>query len=259
MKKLLWGLALAALAVAHLTCSQALLTAVPGSTLSLFANPEFIAANGDVSAISALIVEPNGTVVPDGTVVQFFTNLGRIDAQGKTSDGIAHVNLVSDSRSGDAEVTAISGGGAPAPAPSASPIAAASVEDAIAIAAASSGTNAASITVHIGSGRPASVQVTANPPRITGLGPARQSQLVANVFDDNGNQVSNVPVIFTITEDSSQTETLQSGSSPIYTDSNGQAVDHLQTRYDAEADPKVVTVTATTSNGKTGTVQVQIN
>jgi hypothetical protein len=257
MKKLFLGLSLMALVLPHLTCAQALLTAVPGSTLSLFANPEFIAANGDVSSISALIVEPNGTVAPDGTVVQFFTNLGRIDAQGKTNDGIAHVNLVSDSRSGDAEVTAISGGGAPAPTPSASPVA--TVADAIAIAAASSGTNSASITVHIGSGRPASVQVTANPPRITGLGPARQSRLVANVFDDNGNQVSNVPVIFTITVDSSQTETLASGSAPIYTDSNGQAVDFLQTRYDPEADPKVVTVTATTANGKTDDVQVQIN
>jgi hypothetical protein len=261
MKKLLVGLALGALVVPHLTCSQAILTATPGSTLSLFANPEFIAANGDISSISALIVEPNGTVVPDGTVVQFFTNLGRVDAQGKTSDGIAHVNLVSDSRSGDAEVTAVSGGSAPATTPTTTlaPAAFGNVADPTAFAAASTGTNAASITVHIGSGRPASVQVTANPPRITGLGPARQSRLVANVFDDNGNQVSNVPVIFTITADSSQTETLASGSSPIYTDTSGQAVDYLQTKYDPEAASKAVTVTATTSNGKTGTVQVQIN
>ena len=82
---------------------------------------------------------------------------------------------------------------------------------------------------------------------------------MANVFDDNGNQVSNVPVIYTITADSSQTETLASGSSPIYTDTSGQAVDYLQTKYDPEAASKAVTVTATTSNGKTGTVQVQIN
>jgi hypothetical protein len=257
MKKLLFGLALAALVLPHLTCSQSILTAVPGSTLSLFANPEFIAANGDVSAISALLVEPNGTVVPDGTVVQFFTNLGRIDAQGKTSDGIAHANLVSDTRSGQATVTAISGGGAPAPVASPSP-ATANVADPIALAAAS-GTNAATVTVQIGSGRPANVFVAANPPRITGLGPARQCQLVANVFDDNGNQVFNVPVIFTITDDSSQTETLRSGSAPIYTDTNGQAIDYLQTTYDPEAEPKVVTVTATTANGKTGTALVQIN
>jgi hypothetical protein len=101
--------------------------------------------------------------------------------------------------------------------------------------------------------------VVADPPRITGLGPARQSQITANVFDDNGNQVSNVPVIFTITANTSQTETLQSGSQPIYTDTNGQAVDFLQTRYDPEAAPKSVTVTATTANGKTGSVTVQIN
>jgi hypothetical protein len=256
MKKVLRLLVPAALVLPHLTCSQALLTAVPGSQVSLFANPEFIAANGDVSVISALVVEPNGTVVPDGTVVQFFTNLGRIDAQGKTNDGVARVNLISDARSGDAQVTAVSGGSAPAPAPSATPTTVAVGADVLAVAA---GENAASVTVHIGSGRPASVFVVADPPRITGLGPARQSQITANVFDDNGNQVSNVPVIFTITANTSQTETLQSGSQPIYTDTNGQAIDFLQTRYDPEAAPKSVTVTATTANGKTGSVTVQIN
>lgn len=255
-------LVLLALVLPHLTCAQALLTAVPGTSMTLIANPVNIAANGDTSEISALLLEPAGTVVPDGTVVQFFTNLGKIQAQAKTNDGVARVNLVSDSRSGDADVIAVSGGNAPAPTPSSSPSPAAALPGAgiLALAAAGSGTNSATITVHIGSGLPANVVLTADPPRITGAGPARQSRLVANVFDDHGNTVSNVPVIFRITADSSgATETLASGSAPRYTDTNGQAVDFLQTSYDPTADPKSVTVTATTSNQKTDTVTVQIN
>ena len=84
----------------QLMCHQVILTAPPGSTITLIANPGFISANGGVSVISALVFEPAGTPVPDGTVVQFFTNLGRIDEQGKTNDGVARVNLVADSRSG---------------------------------------------------------------------------------------------------------------------------------------------------------------
>ena len=223
-------LILLALILPHLTCAQALLTAVPGTSMTLIANPENIAANGDVSVISALLLEPAGTVVPDGTVVQFFTNLGKIDAQGKTNDGVARVNLVSDSRSGNAVIQAFSGGNTPAPAPSASPAAAGAGVIAF---AADSGTNSANVTVHIGSGRPKTLILTANPPRITGEGPARQSRLVANVWDENGNPVSNVPVIFQITSNSpgSETETLASGSSPIFTDNSGQSVDYLQTRY----------------------------
>jgi hypothetical protein len=126
--------------------------------------------------------------------------------------------------------------------------------------AADSGTNSASVTVKIGSGRPTTLVLTANPPRITGAGPERQSRLVANVFDDNGNPVSNVPVIFTISANTSgETETLASGSAPIYTDTNGQAADFLQTRYDPGAPAKSVTVSATTSNKTSNTVTVQIN
>ena len=94
------------------TCNQAIMTAPAGSTLDMFANPEFIAANGGVSVISALVIEPAGTVVADGTVVQFFTNLGDIDEQGKTNDGVVRVNLRANGRSGVATITAFSGGDA---------------------------------------------------------------------------------------------------------------------------------------------------
>jgi hypothetical protein len=218
---------------AHPGCNQAILTAPAGATLQIFANPTFIAANGEVSVISVLVIEPAGTPVPDGTVVQFFTNLGRIDEQGRTNDGVARVNLVSDRRSGTATVTALSGGDA---------------------------TGGSTVEVVIGSARPARVLVTAEPLRI--LSP-RFAAVVATVFDDDGNPVANVPVVFTVQQNGSgdATESMQSGSTPIFTDSNGQARDELLTGYDPDEPAKSVTVTATPAgdSGIAGSVDVQIN
>jgi hypothetical protein len=209
-------------------CHQAILTAPANSTITLVANPTFIAANGEVSVISALVVEPAGTPVPDGTVVQFFTSLGRIDEQGKTNDGVARVNLVSDTRSGEAEVRAVSGG----------------VPSDIVI-------------VTIGSRRPARVIMVADPNRIRPDDP-RRSRITANVFDDNGNPLLNVPVFFSV-EGAPSTEFMESGGAPVFTDSNGQAFDVLRTRYPRTDPPKTVTVLALTANGIEGNVQVTIN
>lgn len=225
---------LLALSIVHLTCAGASLTAPNSSTISVFANPPFIASNGGVSVITAVITEPAGTAVPDGTVVQFFTTLGTIDREGKTHDGVARVNLISDSRSGAADVTASSG----------------------------SVVQLATALVTIGSVRSVSVVVTANPPAIDGLGPARQSRIVANVFDASGNPVVSVPAIFSVVDADTgnpSTEFMASGGAPVFTDSNGQAVDFLQTRYPRDAECKNVTVTATTTNGIAGTVNVVIN
>lgn len=220
-------LALVALAAGQVFCNQAILTAPTGSTITLVANPAFIAANGEISVISALVVEPAGTPVPDGTVVQFFTSLGRIDEQGKTNDGVARVNLVSDTRSGTAEVTA------------------------------SSGASSQTTSVTVGSGRPARVIVTADPTRIRPQDP-RRSRIVANVFDDVGNPLRNVPVFFSVDGDPS-TEFMASGGAQVFTDTNGQAVDELQTRYSRDLAPKTVSVTATTANGVAESVRVTIN
>lgn len=244
--------ALVVLALAHLTCNQVILTAPAGSTLTIFANPSFIPANGGVSVISVLVVEPAGTPVADGTVVQFFTTLGSIPEQGKTNDGVVRVNLVSDSRSGHATVTAVSGGpaAAPQPAPSGSPSPGGGT---------SGGSGSASTTVDIGSALPARVQVTANPVRIRSTDP-RHSQIVANVFDTNGNPVQNVPVIFGV-DQTPGTEFMRSGGAPVFTDTNGQAVDFLETRHPRDAGPKTVTVRATPAGLGTlaATVMVTIN
>ena len=109
-----------ALVAVLLACEGAYLTAPPGSTLVLIAKPNSIPAHGGVSELTAIVTEAIGTAVPDGTVVFWSTNLGQIDRETRTANGIARNRLVSDSRSGVATVVAVSGGGtAPGPDPGA--------------------------------------------------------------------------------------------------------------------------------------------
>ena len=203
---------LSALALVHLTCHQAILTAEPGATLTLIVNPEFIPAHNGVAVVTAVLIEEIGTPVPDGTVVQFFTSLGRIDEQGKTNDGVARVNLISDSRSGTATVTAFSG---------------------IATAEAD---------VEIGAVLPARVIAVADPPRII-LSVSRTTHIIANVLDEFGNPVPNVPVLFRVISDASnpnRTETIEPG--PFSTDNNGRAEAILRTSRPVGSAPGFVTV-----------------
>jgi hypothetical protein len=235
--------------------------------MTLTANPEFVVANGGVSVVTAILVEPAGTFVPDGTEVFFFTNLGRVDASGKTRDGVVRVNFVSDSRSGDATVTGVSGGPAPAPSPTATPdssldgvtASAAGLRATPALAAAgasaTTGENSAFVTIKIGSALPELVVVTADPPILDN---ARSATIGANVFDLRGNPVQNVPVIFSVSGEPLQ-EVLDSGGAPRHTDSNGRAFDTLTTRAPRGTSQKTVTVTATVPNGKLGTVPVAVN
>lgn len=282
MRKLwLLGTGLAVLALTLPMCTGVPLTAPPNADMTLSANPRSIPANGGVSVITAIVIEPAGTPVPNGTVVFFTTNLGRVDSEAKTKDGIARANFVSDSRSGTATVTGFSGGAA-APGPSASPTSTPSptVRLSFGMATASADKNSATVEVKIGSVLPAKVIVTANPARITS---PRSALITANVFDGDGNPVANVPVFFSITAFSTTPttttttsttaptttttttlasgleETLDSGGAPQFTDTNGQAFDWLRTRSLPGGPQKTVTVTATTSNGTSDNVEVFIN
>lgn len=260
-------MAVAGLALVVVTCESVPMTAPAGTNIFLQANPTFVVANGGTSVVTALLTEPAGTLVPDGTVILFFTDLGRVDAQGKTRDGVARVSFVADSRSGTATVTAYSGG--PAPAPSASPTAttfasvsasaAVSASAVTGVASAPTGVGNASVPIKVGSALPTKVVVTANPPY---LAAAREATIAANVFDDNGNTIQNVPVIFTVDVEGTTAplqEVLASGGSPQYTDSNGQAFDTLRTRTANGISVKTVVVTATTANDQTNSVNVTVN
>jgi hypothetical protein len=259
-------MAAAGLALLAVTCEEVPLTAPAGTTIFLQANPPFVVANGGTSVVTALLTEPAGTLVPDGTVVLFFTTLGRIDSEGKTRNGVARVNFVADSRSGTATVNAYSGG--PAPAATATPSSSGTVtaSDRVGASAAGdvaaeptdSGTGWASITIEIGSALPERVLVTANP---SVLATSRQATITANVFDKSGNPVQHVPVIFSVAAAGTAPlqEVLSSGGSPQYTDSNGQAFDTLTTRTATGTAQKTVTVTATTATEKEGHVDVVVN
>jgi hypothetical protein len=214
----------------------------------LQANPTFVVANGGTSVVTALLTEPAGTLVPDGTVVLFFTNLGHIDPRGETVDGVARVNFVADSRSGTAVVTAWSGGAAAATTPTTT----------MPTADTATGTGSASVQITIGSALPKLVVVTADPQRLS-LTTGRQSSIAANVFDGSGNPVQNVPIIFALVGDKTLQETLDSGGAPQFTDSNGRCFDTLRTRAALGGEPRAVTVNATPPVGAAGTVIVAIN
>jgi hypothetical protein len=245
MSRKSWVLVVAA-AVATLACEKVPLTAPAGTSIFLQVNPGFVPANGGTAVVTALLTEPAGTLVPDGTVVLFFTDLGYIDPQGETVDGVARVNFVADSRSGTAKVTAVSGGAAP------------TSSSAATTDTTGTGVGTATVTITIGSSLPTLVLVTADPQRITS---SRQSQIVANVFDQFGNPVRNVPVVFSLSVASGVAleETLDSGGAPLFTDANGRAFDTMRTRAVLGGVQKSVTVTATTANNIQGTAAVFIN
>jgi hypothetical protein len=193
--------------------------------------------------------------------VFFFTDLGSIDAEGKTKDGVARVNFVSDSRSGVATVNAVSGGVAvpgPSASPSTSPTASPSpgfLSSVFSMAVAHAGDNADSIKITVGNLNAAKVIVVASPDMITSPGSAL---ITANVFDANGNPVANVPVIFSLGSTKDLYETLDSGGAPQFTDTNGQAFDRVRTRAPLTVGQRPVTITATTPTGIAGTAQLVV-
>jgi len=211
-------------AFASASCGQALLLAPNGSSLTMFINPGFIAANGDVAVVSVLVIEPAGTPVPDGTVVQFFTDLGRIQEQGKTNDGVARVNLTSDARSGTANVTAVSGGVA-------------------APATGSGGTGAGSTAtgkVTIGSARPTKMFPGVIDSRIVLSSGRTIARFKVTVVDEFGNPVSGVPVRFA--SDNPALDTIHGPDTT--TDNNGEAFSQVQTRRTTAGGDIKVTATA---------------
>ena len=110
----------------------------------------------------------------------------------------------------------------------------------MAVAYAAGGTNSGSVDITVGTGTGAKVIVVASPDMITSPG---SSLITANVFDANGNPVANVPVIFSLSA-STLYETLDSGGSPQFTDTNGQAFDRVRTRAPITVGQRVVTITA---------------
>jgi len=233
------------LLVALAACAGALFMAPPGSTITPIATPPFIQSDGGVSVITAILTEPAGTPVADGTVVLFFTDIGFIEPQGKTHNGIAKVNFTSDSRSGTAHITLVSGGGAPTSTPGTTTPGASPTPPP---AGGGSGTGSATITVDIGNVRVKAVCcLRADPPRIT---ESNSTHVVARVLDASGNGIPNVPVFFKVVGGTAVTPSPAPSASPtatpapappggteffdetgpVFTNNNGEAEDVLRTK-----------------------------
>ena len=90
-------------------CETLPLLAPTDSTIDLLANPAVISLGGKTT-ITAVVTEPAGTSVPNGTLVTFSATLGTLDPiEAQTSDGRASVNFSAGSVSGTATITAFSG------------------------------------------------------------------------------------------------------------------------------------------------------
>lgn len=228
------------------SCNPVIMVAPPGSTFAYMAgNPTFISAHGGVAEITALLVESTGVPVADGTVVQFFTDLGRIEEQGRTNDGVVRVKLVADSRSGVAHVRAFSGGGsAPSGTSTATPTGTGTAT-ATPTSGGGGGTTNGQTDITIGNLNGTQVLITADPARITN---SRSTLITATVLDAAGNPVPQAPVFFSIVGTPGN-ERLDSAGQPVFTDNNGQARDYLRTVAINDGNSYPVTVRARTANG----------
>ena len=215
-----------ALAATTLSCGDVPLTAPAGSTVSLIANPPFVVANGGVSVVTAIVIEPAGDLRPrrDGGLL-LHRPRARSRPRGRPGTGWPGSTSWPDSRSGTANISAISGGAA----------------------SGGDGGSGERNRERVGDGRHRQRPPGAGPGHRQPPGHAEQQRrpsCSANVFDENGNPVSSVPVIFTISGGTAQTpagvgEYLDSGGSQLFTDTNGQVFDTLRSRRPlSDAEPR---------------------
>jgi hypothetical protein len=266
------------------TCTGVPLLAPAGSSIFLVGNPTFIPINGGVSSIRAFVTRPDGQIVPNGTVIEFFTDLGNIDSQGKTNDGIALVNLVSDGHSGVAHVQAFSGGSTTIPTTTSSTsttvvtggfgrsllgtlTTTTTTTTTIVVTTTPVTTIPTSTPVGAGNAEGNPIQILIGNVNATtvlvnsstsDIVQGRPATITASVFDASGNPAPFVPVFFSISSGSS-TENLQSGGAVQFTDNNGQAFDTLFTRSSPASSQTQVTVLAQVPSGPSNSVTVFVN
>jgi hypothetical protein len=115
-------------------CDKVPLLAPSGSVITLFPSANFVASNGEIEIVATVIEQGTapsapstpgspgapptttsttgaGTPVHNGTVVTFTTNLGRVEPrEARTNNGQVRVKFFADGQSGQATITAFSGG-----------------------------------------------------------------------------------------------------------------------------------------------------
>jgi hypothetical protein len=155
-------------AVLAVACDKVPLLAPQESTITLSSASTVVQANG-TTQIHAIVIEPSGTPVHDGTTVLFTTNLGTLlPVEARTQNGVATVQFLGNGQSGKATIKALSGG---------------SASDALELS--------------VGAGASGRVSVTANPASVPAAGGT--TTISAAVVDASGNPLFGVPVSFATT------------------------------------------------------------
>ena len=203
--------------VSLIRCDSVPLTATAGSELSISANPSAIPALNGVSTITVTgfkSADDGGGTLPDGTQIFFTTNVGFIEERVDIQNGVARGFLRSNGRAGLATVEARSGAGI---------------------------TATLANPVLIGNATGINILVTANPATVGP--PDFTSRIVATVFDNDNNALSDVPLVFSTTAGN-----LASESSILRTNELGQTSDRLTLENESSA---TVTATSGTVTGST--------
>ena len=209
-------------------CKAVPLTATTGSELSITANPTAIPAIGGVSTITVTGFKGaeegggGGGTLPNGTQIFFTTNVGVIEERVEMTNGVARGFLRGDGRAGLASVEARSGAGI---------------------------TATLANPVLIGNAQGINILVTATPATVRP--PDFTSQIVATVFDNDNNPLSDVPLVF-----STSGGALASQSSILRTNQLGQAADRLTLENESSA---TVTATSGTVTGSTTVSRGTVN
>ena len=211
-------LALVSLTPFTVACEKVPLLAPSGSTITLTAPVNALAANGAVEIV-AQVLEAAGSPPHSGTHVNFTTTLGRLEPDEASTDlnGRVTVRFVANGSSGTAVITAASGG-------------------------ATTGSNGA-VRIAVGSAAVGRVNLSANPNPISSNGGV--ATITASVIDINGNALPSVPVSFSTSSGSL-------GSALVTADTAGIAQTTLTTAAQATV-TATVGVQSSSSSGGTST------
>ena len=217
------------------SCDRVPLLAPTNSSVTLDAGSRVVETGGS-TALSAMVIEPSGTPVQNGTTVRFTTTLGRVDpAEAQTRNGIATTTFFAGDASGVAEVRATSGGaGGGSTTPTTPP---ANGENG---GATPPGTPTSSnvVTISVGAGAVDTVTVRANPSSVSTSAGTTVS-VIATVVGAGGRLLANIPVSFSATRGTLSATTAM-------TDAQGEARVSLNTNGDTDITVAAGTKTATT-------------
>jgi PKD repeat protein len=206
---------LASAILAAAACDKVALTAPTDTTITLFASANTVPLGGSME-VTASVIEPAGTAVQNGTLVTFTSSIGSIDPrEARTKDGKATVRFIAGNTSGTATISAFSG----------------------------SARATADLELKVGGSAASRIVVSASPNAVPSGGGS--VQVIATVFDADGNRVPGVPVSFS-------TDAGSLAQAVVVSDTNGEARVALTTTREA-------TVTVNAGAASAATVRVIVN